>query len=97
MSDDIRDAAAVTGDHLAVVTEETIMDLVEGANFVVDCPECGAEWAMSVGPMTLAGLTNMYGSPAIDARFRRLARDVPAVVCGVCIFRGLTAEREGKS
>ena len=82
------DATAVTEEHLAEVTEETVMDLVEGANFIVECPECEAEWAMAVDPMTLAALSNEYGDRAIDRRFRQLGRDIPAVVCGTCLFRG---------
>ena len=70
------------------VTEETVGDLVGGANFLVDCPECEREWVLAVDPMTLAALSNEYGSRAIESRFRSLARNVPAVMCGVCIFRG---------
>ena len=29
-------------DHLAKVTDETVADLVEGANFIVACPVCRA-------------------------------------------------------
>jgi hypothetical protein len=82
------DATAVTEEHLAEVTEETVMDLVEGANFIVECPECEAEWAMAVEPMALAALSNEYGNRAVENRFRKIARDIPAVTCGTCLFRG---------
>ena len=82
------DATAVTEGHLAEVTEETVMDLMEGANFLVECPECGAEWAMAVEPMAFAALSNEYGGRAINRRLRKLERDIPAVVCGTCLFRG---------
>lgn len=81
--------AAVTEEHLAAVTEQTVMDLMEGANFIVECPKCECEWAMAVAPITLAALSNEYGDRAIDRRFRKLERDIPAVVCGTCLFRGV--------
>lgn len=78
--------------HLADVVEETIMELAQGANFVVECPTCGCQWAMAVDPMQYAALRNEYGGRAVETRFERLAHDVPAVQCGGCVFRGLEAE-----
>lgn len=82
---DPREAGAITDEHLAEVTEATVMDLVQGANFLVHCPDCEAEWAMAVAPMFLAGLMNAYGR-AVDDRFRKLAWDIPLVRCGDCVF-----------
>ena len=79
---------AITEEHLAAVTEETVLDLAQGANFIVECPECEAEWAMAVDPMGLAALSNEYGDRAIKNRFHKLERDIPAVLCGTCLFRG---------
>ena len=83
-----KQGAAITEEHLAAVTEETVMDLVEGATFIVECPECECEWAMAVDPMTLAALSNEYGNLAIDRRFRKIESDIPEVLCGTCLFRG---------
>ena len=90
MSDtpDLRDTVAVTEEHLADVTEETVAHLVEGANFLVECPECEREWVLAVEPMALAALSNEYGNRAVEGRFRALALSLPAVTCGVCVFRG---------
>ena len=78
----------ITEEHLAAVTEQTVMDLVEGANFIVECPECEREWAMAVDPMILAAVHNTYGPRAADRRFREIGRDIPEVLCGTCLFRG---------
>ena len=75
--------------HLAAVVEGTIMELAQGANFLVECPTCGFQWAMAVHPMQYAALRNAYGGRAVESRFERLAHDVPAVQCGGCVFRGL--------
>lgn len=76
-------------DHLAKVTDETVADLVEGANFIVACPVCDREWAMGVNPFVYAAVSNTYGSSAVERRFERLRRDIPEVSCGACRLRGL--------
>ena len=80
-------------DHLAKVTDETVADLVEGANFIVACPVCDREWAMGVDPFVYAAVSNTYGPDAVERRFERLRRDIPEVSCGACRLRGL--ERTG--
>lgn len=75
-------------DYRDAVTEETVTDLVEGANFIVVCPACDAEWVMGVNPLAYAALSNTYGPDALERRFERLRRDIPPVVCGTCLFRG---------
>ena len=75
-------------DRLAAITEETIMELLEGANFIVICPQCKVEWAMGVNPFSCAAAHNTYGPKALEARFRRLEADPPEVRCGTCLFRG---------
>ena len=75
--------------HLADMVEGAIMELAEGANFLVECPTCESQWAMAVGPMQYAALRNTYGGRAVESRFERLAHDVPAVQCGGCVFLGL--------
>ena len=74
--------------HLAGVTEQTVMDLMQGANYIVECPKCEREWAMAVDPFSLAGLNNTYGRAATERRFDRLEFDRPQVECGTCLFRG---------
>ena len=74
--------------HLAQVTEATIMELAEGANFIVICPGCEAEWALAVSPLAGSALANTYGDAAIESRFRKLEADRPLARCGTCIFRG---------
>ena len=75
-------------DRLAAITEQNVMDLMQGANFIVVCPQCEVEWAMGVSPFTLAAARNTYGSTAVDNRFARLEADPPEVRCGTCTFRG---------
>lgn len=75
-------------DHLAAITEQTVMDLAEGANFIVVCPQCEGEWAMGVSPFVLAAARNTYGSAAVDNRFARLEFSPPEARCGTCTFRG---------
>ena len=79
--------------HLADMVEGTIMELAQGANFLVECPICESQWAMAVGPMQYAALRNEYGARAVESRFERLAHDMPAVQCGGCVFRGLEVAR----
>lgn len=73
---DPRDADAITEEHLEDVTNETIQGLVEGANFVVECPECEGQWVLAVDPIYLCALSNTYGDAAIESRFRKIARDI---------------------
>lgn len=82
------DEGSARESHLSEVTEETVMDLVEGANFIVACPTCESEWAMSVDPFLYAGLSNSFGRAAVEGRFAALERDMPEVMCGSCLFRG---------
>lgn len=77
-------------DHLSAITEQTVMDLMQGANFIVVCPTCEAEWAMGISPFVLAAARNTYGSAAVDNRFTRLELSLPEVRCGTCTFRGDT-------
>jgi len=88
LRDDPRDADAITEEHLEDVTNETIQGLVEGANFVVECPECEGQWVLAVDPIYLCALSNTYGDAAIESRFRKIARDIPLLTCGACIFTG---------
>ena len=90
---DPRDAAAVTEEHLAAVTSQTIQALVEGASVLVECPECEAEWAVGIGPLTLAALALAQGRSALAASFRKLDCEVPLLTCGLCILTGY--KREG--
>ena len=79
---------AAQADRLAAITEQTVMDLMQGANFVVVCPQCEGEWAMGVSPFTLAAALNTYGRAAVDNRFARLEFNQPEARCGTCTFRG---------
>lgn len=92
MNADPRDADAITEEHLADVAQGTIQNLVEGANFIVECPECETQWALAIEPITLSALSNAYGDRVIEERFRKLAREVPALVCGTCLFVGRRAD-----
>ncbi|MBK9156701.1 MAG: hypothetical protein IPM11_00985 [Micropruina sp.] len=70
---DPRDAAAVTEEHLAAVTSQTIQAPRRGrASVPVECPECEAEWADGIGPLTFAALALAQGRSALAASFRKL-------------------------
>ena len=48
-------------DRLAAITEQTFMDLVQGANFIVVCPQCEVEWAMGDLPEVRCGTCTFRG------------------------------------